>query len=83
MREELRREIAEKIQASFDKARGQSPQPVKRMSEGQRLAQQEKYVELLFRSAEPEVSSNLPQLSVANYLRGKKQRYVRSVSGSR
>jgi hypothetical protein len=51
MREEIRREIEEKIQASFERARGQSPKPVKRMSEEQRAAKTEEYVELLYRSA--------------------------------
>lgn len=46
--EELRRELQNRIEANFDKARAQQPQPVKKISEEQRLARQAEYAGLFY-----------------------------------
>jgi len=51
MREENLKALQEKIQASFEKARAQEPQAPKKISEDRRLAQQQTYIELLYRAA--------------------------------
>jgi len=51
MREENLKALREKIQASFERARGAEPQAVKKMSEEQRLTQQQTYIDALYRAA--------------------------------
>jgi hypothetical protein len=51
MREENLKALRERIQASFERARSTEPPAPKRISEEQRLANQQAYVELLYRAA--------------------------------
>jgi hypothetical protein len=51
MREEIRQEIQRKISESFEKARSVEAPARKKISEEQRLAQQQTYIELLYRAA--------------------------------
>jgi hypothetical protein len=51
MREENLKVLREKIQASFERARSTEPPAPKRISEEQRLTQQQTYIELLYRAA--------------------------------
>jgi hypothetical protein len=51
MREENLKALQEKIQASFERASRPEPPAVKKMSEEQRLIQQQTYIELLYRAA--------------------------------
>ena len=51
MREENLNALRERIQASFERARGVEAPAPKRISEEQRLAQQQTYIELLYQAA--------------------------------
>lgn len=55
MREENLKALREKIQAKFDEARSQTSPARKKLSEEQRLAQQQTFIELLYRAAEKQL----------------------------
>jgi len=55
MNEENLKALREKIQAKFDEARSQKPPARKKISEEQRLAQQQTFIELLYRAAEKQI----------------------------
>ncbi len=50
MREENLKALREKIQASFERARGVEPPPALKISEEQRLAQQQNFIDALYRA---------------------------------
>jgi hypothetical protein len=60
LREEIRRELPRKIAEKFDQARGPEPQPVRKISEEERLARTEQYAELLYRAALKKLGSGSP-----------------------